>query len=49
MGNKDNERFKNFIFFNVYATDEEMEEAMPVVGIVVAIIIIVGILVWIFS
>ena len=42
---KDRERFRNLIFFRMYATNEEMGESMPwVIGIVVVFFILYFIL-----
>lgn len=44
-GNDDNERFWNFLIFKFYGTDKELEEASPVLGIIVIVVFVV-ILIW---
>lgn len=41
MGNNDDEqRFWNLCVFKIYATDKEIEEMTPVLGVILAIILI---------
>ena len=40
MGKKDDERFWNLIKFKIYATDEELENAAPLLFIVIVIVIV---------
>lgn len=43
----DSQRIKNFILFKFYGTNKELDEAAPAMGCV-AILIIVGVVVWYF-
>lgn len=49
MNNDDWEKLKNFTIFKVYATDREMEDMMPVFGIIVLILIVIGGLYWLLT
>jgi hypothetical protein len=45
MSKKDDERFRNLLWFNIYATDDEIGEMAPWMGLLLAIfIIVIGIL-----
>ena len=41
MSKDDDERFWNFIIYRFYGTDKELEEALPILG-VIALIAIIG-------
>ena len=43
--NEDDKRLWNFMLFNNYSTDEEMEKSLPAM-VVVILIIIVGAAIW---
>lgn len=44
-GDDEDQKFWNFMIFKIYATDKEMDEMMPVLG-VIAIVCLIGIGLW---
>lgn len=47
--NESEERVWNMVIFKVPMTDKELEDASPVFCIIMLLVIIAGILVWMFS
>jgi hypothetical protein len=41
MSDKDDERFRNLLWLQIYATDDEIGEMVPCLGVLLAILIIV--------
>lgn len=47
--NDDDQRMWNFLVFNFYGTDKELDEAGPVFVIIMIIVIIIGLIWWLCS
>jgi|688.fasta_scaffold182682_2 hypothetical protein len=41
---KDSQRFWNLIVFKMYATDDEIEDMMPIFGIIILLVIVGGLI-----
>jgi len=40
MNRKDEERWKNLIIYGIHATDKEMEENAPVMGVIIIVLVV---------
>jgi hypothetical protein len=49
MGNKNDEKFRNFLMFNIYATDDELNKMAPVLGGIAIIVVLILLICWFFK